>query len=704
MAHCSLLTAKKRNMKRTLLLTLALLLSVTIFAQNRTLFIREYFNSDELPADWTFVVNGEENTGHWQVSNTHQSGGDANELKLYWKPQFDGIARVISPAVNLTGVTEMIVSFKAFLDNYQDVPHKVGIATSSDNGTTWNTAWVNTFSHSNQGQHSIVKTIATPDMEKENVQFCIFYEGSSGYINGWYFDDIEIYTLDKLNLGLVSINMPEIANATGNEITFTAKNTGATTITSFNASFQIEDNDAVVETFETSLTSLQEKQFSFQKKVDLLPGSYKLTISILDVNGEEDVTSDNVIESEINIALSSVQRKPMIEHFSSSNCAACPMVNDGMALLTEKYHDKYTYVKYPFNTWPYDDPYKTEESRVKKLYYNDVNAIPTVFFEGNLYGNTFISDKDFETAYNVPAYIDIKGAFNVNEADNTILISIDVLPFMNLYNKRLFVSVNEKTTTKNTGANGETEFHHIMMKMFPDAEGTQLDFKANEMQHFEFSYDMNNTYMEELNDLEVAVWIQDYDTFVIYNSNFMYEYTAHPYPAKNLQLSHNDNNIVATWEAPENGTPVAYNVYVNDALALENTTELTYTINDFSGMTVVKVVAIYENGKASVSVVNNIYAENNGESISENTTSLNIYPNPVKDRLYIETLTPTQTQTQTPTQTLTVEIYDIYGRRQQSTVNSQQSLSIDLSELNAGIYIIKIKTKEGNIVKQFIKQ
>ena len=273
---------------------------------------------------------------------------------------------------------------------------------------------------------------------------------------------------------------------------------------------------------------------------------------------------------------------------------------------------------------------------------------------------------------------------------------------MNLYNKRLFVSVNEKTTTKNTGANGETEFHHIMMKMFPDAEGTQLDFKANEMQHFEFSYDMNNTYMEELNDLEVAVWIQDYDTFVIYNSNFMYEYTAHPYPAKNLQLSHNDNNIVATWEAPENGTPVAYNVYVNDALALENTTELTYTINGFSGMTVVKVVAIYENGKASVSVVNNIYAENNGESISENTTSLNIYPNPVKDRLYIETLTPTQTPTQT--QTLTVEIYDIYGRVQKlSAISGQQSV-IDVAGLNSGIYIIKINTEEGNIVKQFIKQ
>ena len=49
----------------------------------------------------------------------------------------------------------------------------------------------------------------------------IFFEGKSGNINGWYFDDIEIYTIDKLNLGLMSINMPEIIGTNDNEISFT---------------------------------------------------------------------------------------------------------------------------------------------------------------------------------------------------------------------------------------------------------------------------------------------------------------------------------------------------------------------------------------------------------------------------------------------------------------------------------------------------
>ena len=678
-------------MKKTLLLTIALLLSVTIFAQSRISYISEHFDSDDLPTNWTFEGEGSSN---WSIWKTHQAGGEPNEIKLYWKPSFEGTARMVSPAINLTGISEMVVSFKAFLDNYQDKPHKMGVATTSDNGATWNTAWENTYASHNQGQHNIVKTVSTPDMGKENVKFCIYFSGTSGNINGWYFDDIEIYTLDELNLGLMSIDMPEIANTNDNEIAFTVKNTGEETITSFTACYQIDENEVVTQAFETALVSLAVESISFQEKVTLTPGSHKLTISIVDVNGKEDIKSDNSMESEINIALGAVQRQPMIEHFSSSNCAACPMVNDGMALLTEKYHGKYTYVKYPFNTWPYDDPYKTEESRVKKLYYNDVNAIPTVFFEGNLYGNTFISDKDFEAAYNVPAYIELKGAFNVNEADSTINISIDVLPLMNLYNKRLFVSVNEKTTTKNVGGNGETSFHHIMMKMFPDAEGTILDFKASEIQHFEFSYDMNNTYMEELNDLEVAAWIQDYDSFVIYNSNYLYEYTEHPYPVQNLQLADNDSTLLITWEAPEQGSPLSYNIYINDELAAENHNELSYSTKA-NGLTVAKVVAVYENGKTSASVIDNISIENNTESIIENNISLNIYPNPVNDKLYIVTVDEVKE----------VVVYDIYGRRQVTETSSHRDMtSVNVSGLNAGIYFVKINTNQGEIVKRFIKR
>ena len=72
----------------------------------------------------------------------------------------------------------------------------------------------------------------------------------------------------------------------------------------------------------------------------------------------------------------------------------------------------------------------------------------------------------------------------------------------------------------------------------------------------------------------------------------------------------------------------------------------------------------------------------------------NVYPNPVKDRLYIETSTQIQS----------IEVYDVYGRLQVTKTPSHQGdLSVDVSDLNSGIYFVKVKTEEGNIVKRIIK-
>ena len=82
-----------------------------------------------------------------------------------------------------------------------------------------------------------------------------------------------------------------------------------------------------------------------------------------------------------------------------------------------------------------------------------------------------------------------------------------------------------------------------------------------------------------------------------------------------------------------------------------------------------------------------------GEGVEELISSILIYPNPVNDRLNVVTEAEVEE----------IVVYDVFGR-QQTTVNGQQTSSIDVSNLNAGIYFAKIKTAEGNIVKRFIKK
>ena len=88
-----------------------------------------------------------------------------------------------------------------------------------------------------------------------------------------------------------------------------------------------------------------------------------------------------------------------------------------------------------------------------------------------------------------------------------------------------------------------------------------------------------------------------------------------------------------------------------------------------------------------------------GEGIDTPTvteSSLSVYPNPVNNKLFISTNEKIET----------ISIYTITGVMvgQQSTVNSQQSMSIDVTNLNSGIYFVKINTKENEIIERFVKK
>ena len=83
------------------------------------------------------------------------------------------------------------------------------------------------------------------------------------------------------------------------------------------------------------------------------------------------------------------------------------------------------------------------------------------------------------------------------------------------------------------------------------------------------------------------------------------------------------------------------------------------------------------------------------DAIEEISTTFNIYPNPVNDRIFVEAEAEIEE----------VMVYDIFGRLQVTEAPSHQgNLSIDLSDLNCGIYFVKVKTGNGEIIKKFVKE
>lgn len=86
-----------------------------------------------------------------------------------------------------------------------------------------------------------------------------------------------------------------------------------------------------------------------------------------------------------------------------------------------------------------------------------------------------------------------------------------------------------------------------------------------------------------------------------------------------------------------------------------------------------------------------------GDYICENNfLDIKMFPNPVNDILFVETNETVEE----------LSIHSVTGVMfcRQTTDNGQQYLSIDVDELKSGIYLIKIKTDKGEVVKYFVKK
>lgn len=95
-------------MNKPLTLLLLLLLGFIGFSQNKTMILSEYFTNIEgnLPDGWE-IMNACTGTPRWTIQQTNHAGGEPWELYVTYNPQFVGKARMVTPAVDLTGLTEV---------------------------------------------------------------------------------------------------------------------------------------------------------------------------------------------------------------------------------------------------------------------------------------------------------------------------------------------------------------------------------------------------------------------------------------------------------------------------------------------------------------------------------------------------------------------------------------------------------------------
>ena len=678
-------------MKKTLLTVLILALLTTSHAQNRAILFEEHFNSTSLPYGWTIDGVAQD---RWMISETNNAGDAANELLFRDNSSKTTVARIIMPSVDLSEVNHLFFSFKHYLANNGE-PKTIGLATSSDGGHTWRQVWNGEYGES--GGHFECFEVNTPDLGQPEVNFslCIYFDRNTHAFNDWYFDDFRLFTMQTMDLGIQALNVADVVQVGSLEVGMEVFNFGIMPILSVEATYEIEGEWPVTETFDVEIPSMGRQVLTFSQSKRLVPGSYRLSVNINRVNGMTDEdNSNNNCEKRLVVALGTAEKFPMLEHFASSTCAGCLPFSELMNELCENNAGRYTYTAYQMPGPAPGDPYFTEDGRTRALYY-DLQFVPRCYPDGDFHYIGAIQQSVFEQLANKLAFVDIRGSFAVD--GNRITVKADVMPYIDIDTK-IHIAVNEKETFDNASTSGETSFHHVMMKMLPDGDGTFFHFKAGECQHLEFDCDMSPTHVEEMDDLEVAIWVQHHEMIVksihalaekeILNSRFAYEYTdEHPYPVENLVLIEpavcsDTEFLTAEWGAPSLGNPIGYNVFVNGELAAENITEQSYDFPVEWGMYyVVEVQAVYSEGKTSVKQAATMhYLTLLNETLVEDGL---LFPNPATTTIHINGLKVSEMQ-----------IFNTLG---QLLKTIQGTNEISVVGLPKGMYLLQITDIDGKV-------
>ena len=211
----------------------------------------------------------------------------------------------------------------------------------------------------------------------------------------------------------------------------------------------------------------------------------------------------------------------------------------------------------------------------------------------------------------------------------------------------------------------------------------------------EWSYVGQRAFTESSTDTYMAMTLHKESPCVVYTDIAMGSKASAKYyqladqftPVSNLEARVvSDNDIELTWNAPINAEPTKYNIYRNDAL-IGNTAQTSYVDEDLeSGIYNYAVTAVYEDGeseKATATATLTVSVAENNEVV------FTMYPNPAKDFVTIESA-----------KDAVVKIYSVNGQMLSQQNISEGINTIDLSNLNAGMYFISVDETMVKIVKK----
>jgi len=178
------------------LLSVIILVTGMISDSSAQVYLEEDFSGGVMPpTGWIIdAVNGQ-----WTTSLTANAGGDSPEARFQWIQEIN-TTKLISPEIDLTGLTTILFHFNHMYDDYDGEGPSVGVATRSGGGP-WNSIW-QILPVGDVGPEMIELEISNDDVGQPDFQICCYISGNLFNLDYWYIDNIVLKHPLELELKL----------------------------------------------------------------------------------------------------------------------------------------------------------------------------------------------------------------------------------------------------------------------------------------------------------------------------------------------------------------------------------------------------------------------------------------------------------------------------------------------------------------------
>ncbi len=645
-------------------------------------FVSQDFSGGQMPpANWT--IDGF--ATQWSVSSSANAAGIAPEAMFTYTNQ-TGTSRLISPAQDLTGLSTIKLSFKHFYDYYASGP-KIGVATRSGGGA-WNTVWEVT-PNANVGPQQKDFDISNGDVGKPDFQFCVYITGYLYNVDYWYIDNVLLFNPLNLDAELTTITSP-VYYSDFTPVTGIISNFGLSNINSCEIEWTL-DNATVYSSAFSGLNIPLFGTYNFTS-TDLFNGaigSHDLKVWIKNVNGvSDDDQSNDTLNKIVNRVCHTVEHLQCVEEFTSSTCAPCAQFNTSFVPWCTQHDETIALVKYQMN-WPgAGDPYYTAEGGIRRNYYG-VTWVPWLVMDG-VFVNTSMTDVNLSYQANLakPGLMDIAASHTIN--GTSISVNTTILPFANFTNLKISVVVFEFKTTGNHSSNGETEFHHVMMKMMPDANGTTVNLTDREPYTLSLTQDLSGTNVEEYTDLGVIIIVQGSASKDVFQAAYSVENGSYN-TVNTLQDIQLDGVSLAGFDPAVLNYQVVLNEFpvlpvVTGIPAENDETVIVIPTETFPGITTIDVFA-------EDLTSHNLYTIEFLSDVGQNEINANplsVFPNPTSGQIFIQGAANSK-----------IVVTNAAGKELMNIVDFQGNL-ISLQDFPDGVYILNIIKDNQNTIRKKI--